>query len=769
MSATNQQMDIYHIDTLIHSIYDKVYGSGKYVIKLIDITHLSLDRFKLSDYDLDTIFEKKQIILEGDYSTYVRTDAKKLDTEISQIYFKRKASYPSEINIRIVPYISKDGINNMSDPMNVNQIMRTLLSELVVTGKTTNLLLPIINIDVTGDDLVKYNFVDGLIDQKKYYSIELTEKFFKMSTLEEFIKEEKITEVTLLSIIYQIVDVLLHITMTYPGFKHFKVLPDTIDCYYKAHNGITYPEIKIGNFFLATITDLIPNNYLEKLNLPHLSNPYSEIYQFTNHLWNHHRLDIEKYSILLHVFDYILPKKIRSGENEYLTNELWNSLSGEEKEKLNIRGIKNFMLNIINVPRIPFVTLSKTVETNKLSRVEAKESAKESAKEDADNATLTDKELEELNDESIPIIEKINQTKIDGETDENNNLREESVRTDTSENTNTSEKKRTGKKDRTDSSDMEEVDESDDVDVDDDFDLDTALLDSENGKINQDYLNDKKSLDNDIESMRKKSNKSTNFNEFSDIEVTETREPTKPARVVNMTEHESLSTGNKGNKNNGRKYKGKRYVRPQMNDIDTEVSRLFSNQYDPNTQLNSYNMDTSQTHNPVNMPSNSQPSRINSIGQLLGTNPNDLAKSANVDYSKIAQQFYQTGMPQGLVPSTSQGQNQMLPNNSLTGQLPTSQASQMPIYGQDEALQRYLSASSQGMQNMDPNMMALMQQQFLNQSNGNPSMALPQMGIPQMAQMQQMPQQFSQMPMSSAPQMMQGGGRNNQQPFFFRQ
>jgi hypothetical protein len=165
---------LYQIDELIFDVYNFVYAKNtdKYQTKVIDPSDLKMIRFKLSDYDLDSIFEKTKVKFAGVAPTGLDTD---------QIIIKRQGeSYMT--NVRIISYASKDAVDDINDAVNVNQIIRTLLSELVITERTNNLLLPILNIDIIGEDLSEYEIVDKMIDSKKFYSVEITEKFYTLTS-----------------------------------------------------------------------------------------------------------------------------------------------------------------------------------------------------------------------------------------------------------------------------------------------------------------------------------------------------------------------------------------------------------------------------------------------------------------------------------------------------------------------------------------------------------------------------------------------------------
>ena len=161
---------LYQPDELLGDIYDAVYTkTGKFNKIFINVADLKMDRFKMTDYDLDTLFDTSRTKIQyvGKYPTGIN--------DVEQIWMKRQGpNYMS--TIRIIPYMNKKDVNDMSDPINVNQIIRTLLSELVVSDRTYNILLPIINVDVKGEDLIAYPKIQQMIDTKKFYSIEMTRK-----------------------------------------------------------------------------------------------------------------------------------------------------------------------------------------------------------------------------------------------------------------------------------------------------------------------------------------------------------------------------------------------------------------------------------------------------------------------------------------------------------------------------------------------------------------------------------------------------------------
>ncbi|AHA45462.1 hypothetical protein HIRU_S556 [Hirudovirus strain Sangsue] len=334
----NTDNRLYQLDELISDIYKAVYiKDNDYTIKFIDVKDINLPRFKLSDYDLDIIFDK--IKYAGSFPTGIVIDG----TSTNEIWFKRRGETEMS-TIRIVPYRSKEAVDDITDPINVNQIMKTLLSELVVSEKTNNLLLPVINVDVLGSDLTTYGKISPYINSSDntYYSVQVTEKYYSLKTLDQFFKDYVIEARTIKSIIYQAIDVLYQISVQYPKFKYNQLFPETIDCYLKQDNNLIIPEIKLSNFYLSSIDDLVKNSYLDSndFTVEQIADQYGDLYQLVNYMWNNLQSSIQNFPDVIKIFDIVLPKKIRSKEL-YLTSELWNLLSEDEKFELKIKNLRN--------------------------------------------------------------------------------------------------------------------------------------------------------------------------------------------------------------------------------------------------------------------------------------------------------------------------------------------------------------------------------------------------------------------------------------------
>lgn len=795
--------EISHLDELIQKLYNAIYAKsgGRYETKFFDVSSLDMIRFKVSDYNLDTIFEKTPIQHTGNFPTGMIDDNNK---SIDEIRFKRIGETHGS-TIRIVPYASSDNLDNMKDPVNVNQLIRTLLSELVGNDRTNNLLLPIINVDVSGKDLEFYNKVGQLIDTKKYYSVQITEKYYSMMTLDSFLKEYPIDLKILKTIIYQAIDILYQINIIYPGFRYNQLFPQMIDCYLKQIENSVRPELKLGNFYLAQIDEIIPNDYLlkSKISIPNIGSQYSDLYQLLNYMWNNLYADIKKYPELISLFDIILPKKIRS-DGMYLTEELWNKLSDEEKFDLRIKNLRN---------NTSFTTKDSLMNTQFVANGELSGGNSEEKSPSLDSEDLLPKANKEyfgipadlttdnFAEENSPISENIrirandridkddvkikkNSNKITISTSRGDTRRDyENNKSTTNINVGEDNNKLKANNhklvieskldeleteiddDSDDSYDWDDYDKIPNLDINSSIDIATidTLVDKNSYPESDKEITDlnKKYYNNDIDNMsnkksRKTNNTNTNWdshkssysedpvNEITEEQTEEREKNNRPRRIIN------ISDSNYGkrdqNKNRSKIYKGKRLIGANTlntgNDRNNQAS-FRKELYDAITQpSNTIPYDNSNYNN------NSMSSRINSIGNMLGANPNDyMNRNGNTNYGQIAQQMAhqfqidpnqigqlnQMASPQTqFAPQLGQQMPSYLPQNipsqiPMPIQNPTGQIMQQQQQPSDtDMLYRYLSATNQGpsqaQSQMDPSVMAALVQQQQQQQQ------MPQMG-----------------------------------------
>lgn len=652
------------LDTLISMLYDMVYGnSDDYQTIFLDASDLNMNRFKMANYDLDTIFDTD--------ITYIKTTPIGIDN-VDALYFKRVGT-SKDTTIEIVEYADKYVVNNINNPINVNKVIRTLLSELVVNKKTRHILLPIINVDATGAELSKYKALKSLVDVNKIYSVSVIEHFYKTMTLGHLLSKIPLTEIVLEDIIFRIVDVLYVISLTYPKFKCNNLTPEFIDCYVIRDKGIIFPYIKLNNFYLAEIEDIINNDH----EIPEMGSNYSynDLYQFLNSLWHTHQAKISEYSDLVQIFDALLPKKIRNPNAQFLTIEMWNILSDNERNDLNIRNVRMKLTE--------YYKSIKNQNDNSEPIAEDKSSSKA--------PFLRDEPIAEAringSDNGITKKGKTGIIKEEEETDINVEDIEE-FDDDIIE--------------ESDSSDDESVDIPDKLQTSEDFDDVIVNEDEPISSESDDEIKEKKSNNIHIVNMSKKNSQKT-LNQSRIINVTD-------SDVANLKRHKV--------------YQGRRYINPPDQAQTFKQSRV------------SHHEEQKYPRGPE-----SHQSKMNSIGNFLGTNPGDF-RSQNQSFQYGAEMGHQ--IPQ-------QMPQQMPQQTQMSQQIPQ----MSPHMDQNEMMQRYMASlgtqMSQQQPQMDSQMMAMLQQQQMAQQQ-------PQLD-PQMLAMLQQQQQTPQIP--------QMGGYNKN--FFFRQ
>ena len=756
--------EISHLDEIILKLYNAVYAKGgKYATKFFDVSSLKMLRFKLSDYNLDTIFDKTKIQLIGEFPTGMIDDDNKI---INEIRFKRRGETHGS-TIRIVPYAEAENLDDMDNPINVNQIIRTLLSELVGNDRTNNILLPLVNVDVSGKDMEFYNKIAPLIDTDKYYSIEITEKYYSMITLDIFLKEYPLDLRVLKTIIYQAIDLLYQINLTYPGFRHNQLFPQMIDCYLKQIDNIVLPELKLGNFYLSEIKEIIKNNYLEKskLSIPDIDSPYNDLYQLLNYMWNNLYADIKKYPELITLFDILLPKQIRS-EGPYLTKELWDKLTDEEKFDLRIKNLRNntSFTTKDSLVNTQFLENNKDDENTlggKLDNFEVPVDLTTDVdiSEDSplnitkNNTTITN--INRMVDKDDKEITGSNKKYYDNDIDNMSN--KNSGKSNDSRKNNDSQKRNDAQK-RNEAQKRNDARKRNDPEI-------------------SDWNDDNRSKSNHYES----NNSQDTNTEITEEQTEERGKNNRQGRIINISD---TDYSKRQNKNRTKTYRGKRLIgsNPSSQNGPTngstngssntssfkkELYDAISQPMQNNTQYDNVNPTLVGNQNRIypdgvnyNVQNNGVPSRINSIGSMLGVSSNDYMNrnnNANLNYGQIGQQMAQ---------QFQNDPNQMA--HQMSSYLPQNIPSQIPMPIQNPTgpmmQQQLQQAMQQPMQQSDTDMIY----RYLAASNQMPSQQSQLDPSVMAALMQQQIPQQTQIPYQMGANQMGGNGNTNRNPFFFQ-
>jgi hypothetical protein len=652
------------LDELISDLYNAVYAkTGNYGTGFFEGFDMGEIRFKFSDYNLDTVFENTPIIYSYDSPTGIREDVNDPNSEIKEIIFKRQGTIHPTL-IKIIPYDDKNTVNILTNPINVNQLIRTVLSELVLNERTTNIALPVINIDVKGSDLSGYDSLKDRIDPKKFYNIQITEKFYGIISLEKFLSKYSLELRVIKTILYQIIDLLYQINLSYPNFRHNQLIPSKIDCYLRKIDGIIVPELKLNNFYLSEIQGTVNNDYINTLNIPDIRVPYFDLYTFLNWFHGKYIIDINRYPELVKFFEYILPEKIRSDKNMYLTIDLWEKLSDDEREEFKIKNLRNNQ----------FFTVKDSI---------------------SGNVFIESKQDDEL----------------------------------------------TGGK----SENLKKSDDYSDVQND-------VIIDS-----------NKKSLHNDIDNMsdtkKDKKIKESEKNTKKTTSDNDSENSIIQSRVININE----KNYNYSKHGKQKTYHGTRKINVPSHNVvnDTSLNELLQPSrvtgdvsYEQNMMMNQM---PNQMQNQAKYDGSSQ--KMNSIGQLLGINNNDLRVPDKTNYNQIAQQLSQQYGSQDQM-------NQYMGQNQMMNQMPNQMMNQMP--------NQMMNPMSNQMMNQMPNQMPnQMFGQMPNNSADNDMMMKYLMTTGQMPNGQQNLGQMDQQNMQFMPNNMNqfnqmGGAGMRKNPFFFQ-
>jgi len=218
-----------------------------------------MDKMNENDISLDVIKYKendelKRELLKGQFKKV------HFDENTNTLIIKRYSDSYSLLYY-IKPYDDTADVDALNSINNNDALFSYLLSPLVLSKKSKHIALPIVNMDISYDDiegLLKSFQLDeyfkDMIDNKKIsniFSIRVRECFFKSMTLKEFIESEYFDIKTL---IYQILITLDIITAQFKGFTHGYLNENSIFIYIKKSD-IPF-DIKITNYINSNIPSM---------------------------------------------------------------------------------------------------------------------------------------------------------------------------------------------------------------------------------------------------------------------------------------------------------------------------------------------------------------------------------------------------------------------------------------------------------------------------------------------------------------------------------
>ena len=199
-------------------------------------------------------------------------------------YILKKNNDPYSVNLTLFVYNS-DEINNLSSSQNIDKVFLKLFSEFLTYETSKHILLQIINVDIPminlDEFLVSIPELKQLTDisnvQNKVVSIGITEHFFKMVNLAEYLTNSNKSDEVFSDVIFQVLHVLSVIQNKYSSFRHNNLHVKYMDGYAIGkpkqekymHDGNEYIVenqgflYKMSNFERAIISDMLPNENID--------------------------------------------------------------------------------------------------------------------------------------------------------------------------------------------------------------------------------------------------------------------------------------------------------------------------------------------------------------------------------------------------------------------------------------------------------------------------------------------------------------------------
>ncbi len=300
------------LEDKINLIYDYLYNLNTkncFSFDKISLGKISIDDIKISipetNSDAEFYNKNKSDILNGRFKII------NFDSETKQVLLKRYSNqFPVNVKINFYPYEAK--ISNMENQVNNDSLFSYLLSQLVLGKKTRHILLPVINIDTTVEEInhiIKNDSAYGKIKSaisnneiSDHCCLQLREHFFKSTSLEDYLSKNICSYKGLL---FQIIHTLCVLQQEFDGFRHnnltlknivvyLKKQTDTHieyqgfssnpeDKFYLPNNGF---DIKITNFEHAVIPKYYgqANTKNEKIKFANQANSYYDLFVFLNDL-----------------------------------------------------------------------------------------------------------------------------------------------------------------------------------------------------------------------------------------------------------------------------------------------------------------------------------------------------------------------------------------------------------------------------------------------------------------------------------------------------
>jgi hypothetical protein len=303
--------DFNNINNLIRMAFDFFYNKNKTICyetkstKFSDIKNINFFKQILNKNEA-YLFNN---LLLNNKVTYI----KYIITNFGKKYIFKINDDPYSVNITLFIYKDLDKQNNFYVSENLNKIYLKLFSDFLIYQQTRHILLQIYNVDILLTDIEDFILKLNITEFNNIYkfsninnkivSINITEHFFKMTFLDDFLNNKLLANWTDLEykiLIFQIIHTLAIILNRYPNFRHNNLLIKYIEgyeiyinnkttIYIYNNNQYNVPNngfiFKMNNFENSIIIDSINNEDIDE-NLKNINKLY-DLKIFLNSLHAH--------------------------------------------------------------------------------------------------------------------------------------------------------------------------------------------------------------------------------------------------------------------------------------------------------------------------------------------------------------------------------------------------------------------------------------------------------------------------------------------------
>uniref|UniRef100_A0A6C0H7E1 Uncharacterized protein n=1 Tax=viral metagenome TaxID=1070528 RepID=A0A6C0H7E1_9ZZZZ len=261
MENKNLKDKIFMICDFLYNLNNK----EKYIVENIDINKIKLNDIKICINNNSYYNDIKKEILDTKFK-FISFDY--YDDNNSLLFFK---IYLKNfiLNLKINYYLNNDTHNIKSDPNNESYISY-ILSSLVLLNKTKHILLPIINFDISVDNMFHINeYINKFpikLEKHHILCLHVREGYMETFNLYDYIKSNSL--VIIKPLLFQIIHTLYIITETYKYFNHNNLKVKSILVYkLKQTNNLFEYLINDDKYYLSNINFEIKIINFEKSNL----------------------------------------------------------------------------------------------------------------------------------------------------------------------------------------------------------------------------------------------------------------------------------------------------------------------------------------------------------------------------------------------------------------------------------------------------------------------------------------------------------------------